>query len=486
MKKNILDIEPTNVKLIVNEIKKDDVILPKYNIRRVIDLSGGFKQAKFFVTTKENSTKDQMLQICKKITSDHSNYLNIVICIYSDTEMGIAIAKDGGESLDSNEESNTWLAMYTYNDVEGVYFDDRPTSFLEEIKMHMHYFLKCFLILFASSFCQTQSQIESAKKYIKNSGLTDQQVIDAAKKRGYTDKQIAKVIQDEKPDGNKTNIESKLKKEIDEKYVEPFVEDVDPDLDEIENDKDEKPNEKKESINNLTQINDEMNELEYFGYDIFKQDPKLFQASSVGAIDPEYLIGPGDEIIVMLWGETQFRQVLKVNREGFIFIPDIGQVFVNGLNLKLLESKLFRVLSQSFSSLDPYGRKATTFLDVSIGNLRPLKIQVVGEVAQPGIYTVSPSTTLFSSLYYFNGPTKLGSLRDIRLIRGGKEIRSIDFYNYLLSGKKPQDENLQLDDVIFIPKRKNRFRSKEKLIGPGSMNLNQKKHFLIFFRWQAD
>ena len=78
--------------------------------------------------------------------------------------------------------------------------------------------------------------------------------------------------------------------------------------------------------------------LPYFGYDIFSRDPALFQASSVGVVDPDYLIGPGDEIIIMLWGETQFRQVLKVDREGFVFIPEIGQVFVNGLNLNLLES----------------------------------------------------------------------------------------------------------------------------------------------------
>ena len=191
----------------------------------------------------------------------------------------------------------------------------------------------------------------------------------------------------------------------------------------------------------------------YFGYDIFSRDPALFQSTSVGVVDPDYLIGPGDEIIVMLWGETQFRQVLTVDREGFVFIPEIGQVFVNGLNLNLLESKLFRVFSQSYASLNPQSRTPTTFLDLSLGNLRPLRIQILGEVAQPGAYTVSPSATLFSSLYYFNGPTTLGSLREIQLIRGGKKIASIDFYDYLLTGKKPKDQKLQLDDVIFIPRR---------------------------------
>ncbi len=193
--------------------------------------------------------------------------------------------------------------------------------------------------------------------------------------------------------------------------------------------------------------------LPYFGYDVFEGDPEIFQASTLGAIDPHYSIGPGDEIIIMLWGETQFRQVFTVGREGFIFIPDVGQVFVNGLTLENLEKKLFRVLSQSYASLNPSQGNASTFLDVSLGNLRPLRIMALGEVGQPGAYSVNPSTTLFTSLYYFQGLTSLGSLRDVRLIRGGKQIVSIDLYDYLLTGKPANDVRLQLDDVIFIPPR---------------------------------
>ncbi|MDP6396646.1 MAG: SLBB domain-containing protein [Candidatus Marinimicrobia bacterium] len=193
--------------------------------------------------------------------------------------------------------------------------------------------------------------------------------------------------------------------------------------------------------------------LPYFGYDVFEGDPELFQASTLGAIDPHYSIGPGDEIIIMLWGETQFRQVFTVGREGFIFVPDVGQVFVNGLTLENLEKKLFRVLSQSYASLNPSQGNASTFLDVSLGNLRPLRIMALGEVGQPGAYSVNPSTTLFTSLYYFKGLTTLGSLRDIRLVRNGKKMASIDLYDYLLTGKPANDVRLQLDDVIFIPPR---------------------------------
>jgi len=193
--------------------------------------------------------------------------------------------------------------------------------------------------------------------------------------------------------------------------------------------------------------------LQYFGYDIFLGDPGVFQSSTFGAVNPDYNIGSGDEVIIMLWGETQFRQVFIVNREGFIFIPEVGQIFVNSITLGELESKLFRLLSKVYSSINPSSGKASTFMDVSLGNLRPLRIIVLGEVSQPGAYSVSPSTSLFTALYYFRGPTTHGSLRDIRLIRGGKQVASVDFYDYLLSGKQLNDVRLQLDDVIFFPPR---------------------------------
>tara|TARA_Y100001970_G_scaffold151164_2_gene185241 strand:+ start:15283 stop:17991 length:2709 start_codon:yes stop_codon:yes gene_type:complete len=302
-----------------------------------------------------------------------------------------------------------------------------------------------YLYCFSCLLGQTNSQIKQAKDIIKKSNMSEAQIRSAAKAQGFTDKQINDAIKNEL--NKKNTSQSTSIDDLEAGSKQTSVSETD-----ASNNNNDDFDQKSE-IESESKVQPGRNELEYFGYEIFKRDPSIFQASSVGAVDPDYLIGPADEIIVMLWGETQFRQVLKVDREGFIFIPEIGQVFVNGLNLNMLESKLFRVLSQSYASLDPRGFKATTFLDVSLGNLRPLRIQVLGEVTQPGAYTVSPSATLFSSLYYFNGPTTNGSLRDIKLIRADKEITAIDFYNYLLTGKKMQDQKLQLDDIIFIPKR---------------------------------
>jgi polysaccharide biosynthesis/export protein len=301
--------------------------------------------------------------------------------------------------------------------------------------------MKVFFILFffslMSLFAQSSNQIQQVKEVAQQMGLNKDAVISRAKLAGYSNTQIEDAMIKEEalsPSSNDLENISNVKTELAEDNTNEKIEES-----KIDESKDDR----------LTNIS----ELPFFGYEIFDRDPALFQASSFGAVDPNYSIGPGDEIIVMLWGETQFRQVLSVDPEGFVFIPEVGQVFVNGLSLNLLEAKLFRVLSQSYASLSPENRDATTFLDVSIGNLRPLRIQVLGEVSQPGSYTVSPSATLFSSLYYFNGPTTRGSLRDIQLIRGGEKIASIDFYDYLLTGRKPNDQKLQLDDVIFIPRR---------------------------------
>ena len=311
--------------------------------------------------------------------------------------------------------------------------------------------IKIFTILIAIAFSQTTDQIRQAKDMIKRTGMSESQVRDAAKARGFTDKQIDAVINKQKnvdpslEDSNPKNIEKTVLPELGVSNQNVNKNE----LNLLEAEKLSHINDNLQIIDNTVlttgkNIQNLENSLSHFGYDIFSRDPTLFQSASVGAVDPNYLIGPGDEIIAMLWGETQFRQVLTVDREGFVFIPEIGQVFVNGLNLSLLESKLFRVFSQSYASLSPQGRAPTSFLDISIGNLRPLRIQVLGEVNQPGAYTVSPSSTLFSSLYYFNGPTTLGSLRDIHLIRGGEKIESIDFYDFLLTGKNQKIKSCNL------------------------------------------
>ena len=211
------------------------------------------------------------------------------------------------------------------------------------------------------------------------------------------------------------------------------------DPDQIDNDIDEDDNnitenEEKERIGQQEKSINPANV--FFGYNAFSGNPELLQDSESYAIDPSYLIGPGDDVVIMLWGDAEMNENFTVSIDGYLFIENIGRVFVNGLNLEQLETKLFNLLKRVYSSLDPVNGNSSTFFDVSLGSLvlRPLRIFALGEVRTPGAYEVRPTTTFFTSLFYFRGPTNRGSLRDIRLMRNGKQVANIDFYDYLSSG----------------------------------------------------
>ena len=191
--------------------------------------------------------------------------------------------------------------------------------------------------------------------------------------------------------------------------------------------------------------------LEYFGYDIFKHVPAAFELTAVGPIDPGYLVGPEDALLISVWGQAEFRYELEVDREGKVFIPNVGQVFVMGTPLRDLERKLRNQLSKYYSGLA--SSPPTVFMDVTISKLRPLRVFVMGEVKHPGGYTINSYATVFNALYAVGGPLVRGSLRNIKVIRDGKVVAAIDLYDYLLRGDKTNDVRLQNNDVIFVPPR---------------------------------
>jgi protein involved in polysaccharide export with SLBB domain len=194
-------------------------------------------------------------------------------------------------------------------------------------------------------------------------------------------------------------------------------------------------------------------EVKFFGYDIFNLSPTTFEPLSFGPVDPDYPIGPGDEISVTVWGDVELYHSLEVNREGNIVIPVVGQVFVSGLTLRELKNKIILRMSKVYSGIDVAGKKGTTFVDVSLGKLRTIKVFIVGDVIRPGGYTLTAVSTVFNALYNAGGPTENGSLRNVRVIRNNKIIAEIDFYEYLLEGKKEEDIRLENYDTILIPPR---------------------------------
>lgn len=195
------------------------------------------------------------------------------------------------------------------------------------------------------------------------------------------------------------------------------------------------------------------NTSEYFGYDIFNNNPYANQEALVGNIDPGYLIGPGDELRVYLWGEAEFQYEGTVDINGNLFIPNVGQVFVSGTTYENLNIRMKEYLSRFYSGLKK--TPAKIFLDVSLTKLRPIRIVVMGESNKPGSHLINAFATTLNSLYISNGIKKSGSLREIKVFRKNKHMSTMDLYDYLITGAASEDLRLISNDVIFIPSRLN-------------------------------
>jgi protein involved in polysaccharide export with SLBB domain len=196
---------------------------------------------------------------------------------------------------------------------------------------------------------------------------------------------------------------------------------------------------------------DTTEELPYFGYSLFKKIPDAFKPNAIGPVDPGYLVGPGDVLRLSVWGQVEFQYELQVSKEGKIFIPVAGQVYVTGIPFEQLQQKIKNLLSKHYSGLSSIPPR--TFMDLTVAQLKPIRIFIMGEVASPGGYTVSSASTAFNALYSIGGPLTNGSLRDIKVLRNGSEIATVDFYQYMLTGKCTTDVRLQNNDVVFVPSR---------------------------------
>ncbi|OYV87553.1 MAG: hypothetical protein B7Z63_02185, partial [Ignavibacteriae bacterium 37-53-5] len=192
--------------------------------------------------------------------------------------------------------------------------------------------------------------------------------------------------------------------------------------------------------------------LPAFGYNVFTYSPTTFQPALNVPTPVNYVVGPGDEIVISLWGETQLVQNLFVSKNGDIYIPNVGLVSVNGLTMSQLRDKLYNRLSKVYSSLRPgTGGITATHLNVSTGRLRSVKIYVLGDVRKPGGYTLPALSSAFTALYYSGGPTINGTLRDVEVVRDGNVVAHIDLYKYLVDGNQSDDVRLNDGDIVFVP-----------------------------------
>jgi protein involved in polysaccharide export with SLBB domain len=182
--------------------------------------------------------------------------------------------------------------------------------------------------------------------------------------------------------------------------------------------------------------------LPIFGRQLFQSAPSTFAPADQIPASPDYVLGPGDEVILRLWGHTNVNARLTVDRAGSIYVPQVGAVDVAGLRFRDLQDHLKQELSRTYRNFD---------LSVNLGKLRSIQVFVLGEARVPGSYTVSSLSTVFNALLVSGGPTMEGSLRRVELRRSGKTVETIDLYDFVLNGDRSKDVVLQSGDVLFIP-----------------------------------
>lgn len=189
----------------------------------------------------------------------------------------------------------------------------------------------------------------------------------------------------------------------------------------------------------------------YFGYDIFDKNPFLEKEYLLGNIDEGYLVAPGDALRIIVFGNNTLELEAVVDRNGNINISNYGVFFAAGNTFKTLKKRLRTYLGKYFSGL--LTTPQNTFLDVSLTQLKPTKVVVIGQVNAPGPQILTTQANPLAALYAAGGVKTSGSLREIRVYRNNKLLKTVDLYDYIVSGSPGNDITLTNNDIVFVPPR---------------------------------
>ncbi|HEY1660287.1 MAG TPA: SLBB domain-containing protein [Candidatus Sulfotelmatobacter sp.] len=182
--------------------------------------------------------------------------------------------------------------------------------------------------------------------------------------------------------------------------------------------------------------------LPLFGESLFIQPPSTFAPIDWMQVPNDYIIGPGDQLQIAIWGQIDANLRVVVDRSGQIYIPHVGEISVAGIHYGDLEEHLKQEVAKIFKNFS---------LTANIGRLRSIQVMVVGDARYPGTYTIGALSTLVNAIFASGGPAPQGSLRHILVRRDGSTITDFDFYDLLIKGDKSKDVRLQPGDVIYIP-----------------------------------
>ena len=183
-----------------------------------------------------------------------------------------------------------------------------------------------------------------------------------------------------------------------------------------------------------------------FGFSLFTTKDLTFNPGINIASPKNYQLGPGDIMNIDVWGASQKSYQEIVSPGGKIIIPKIGPIFVSGLTIGKATAKLKKYFTKIYSGI----AKGNTFMEVSLGGVRSISVNMVGEVTLPGTYNLSSLATVFNAMYAAGGPADDGSLRNVKIIRNNKTVAVLDFYKFLLNGVLPGNMRLQDQDIVFV------------------------------------
>ncbi|MEX0823265.1 MAG: SLBB domain-containing protein [Balneolaceae bacterium] len=214
--------------------------------------------------------------------------------------------------------------------------------------------------------------------------------------------------------------------------------------------------------------------LRIFGADLFRRGTRTFEPSFNIPTPVDYTLGAGDEIVINIWGAAEANYNLTVSPEGVIRINNLGPIFVDGLTMIDARDRILNRLRDIYSGLRPnQPGEGNTFAEVSLGNVRSIKVTVLGEVDEPGSYTITSLSSVFNALYAAGGPTRSGTYREIQVIRGQEIIARLDIYDFLVYGDQSDNIRLRDQDIIKIDPYKNRVRLDGEVKRPGLFEMKE-------------
>ncbi len=184
-----------------------------------------------------------------------------------------------------------------------------------------------------------------------------------------------------------------------------------------------------------------------YGHDVFKTKFLTFNPNENIATPQDYRLGPGDEVVIDIWGTSEDHLRQTISPEGSIMIAQIGPVYLNGMTIANANKHIKSAFSKKYAGMTD----AETDIQVTLGQVRSIQVDIMGEVATPGTFLMSPFSSVFHALYRAGGINDIGSLRNIQVLRNGKKIAGVDIYQYIFEGKSDGNIRLQEGDVIIVP-----------------------------------